>query len=78
MRLHSHFTEAVSILPQFMFMGNRDVSPNIPLDNKKNYPKYSQVTLSGVLANGVKTFLVLGKFHLVWVSSNTSPDLDKG
>jgi len=48
----------------------KDVSPNIPLGNKKNYPKYSEVTLSGVLANGVKTFLVLGKFHaiphLIW------------
>jgi len=53
-----------------MFVGNKDVAPNIRLGNKKNYPKYSEVTLIGVLANGIKTFLVSGKFlamhHLVW------------
>jgi len=42
--------EAVSKLPQFMFVGNRDASPNIPWDNKKdNYHKCSDITL---LANG--------------------------
>jgi len=44
-----------------MFVGNKDVLPNIPLGNKKNYPKYSEVTLSGILSNGVKMFVVLGK-----------------
>jgi len=33
-QLHSHLTEAMSKLPQFMFMCNKDVSPNIPLDSK--------------------------------------------
>jgi len=42
-----------------MFVGNKDVSLNIPLSNKKNNPKYSEVTLSGVLVNGVKTFRFL-------------------
>jgi len=60
------------MLPQFVFVGNKDVSPKIPLGKKKNYLKYSEVTLSGVLANGVKTLLVFSKFH-----SNTSPDLGK-
>jgi len=68
-QLHSHLTEAVSVLPQFMFVSNKDVSPNIPLGNK-NYPKYSEITLSGVLANVIKIFLVLGTFHaiphLIW------------
>jgi len=41
------------MLPQFMFMGNKEVSHNISLGNNKNYPKYSEVTLIGV-----KTFLV--------------------
>jgi len=39
-----------------MFVDNKDASPYIPLGNKKNYPKYSEVTLHGVLANEVKTF----------------------
>jgi len=65
-----HLTEALSTLPQFMFVGNKDVSPNIHLGNKKNYTKNFEVTLSGVLASGVKIFLGLGKFHaiphLIW------------
>jgi len=60
----------MSKLPQFMFKSSKGVSPSIPLGNRKNCPKYSEITLSGVLANGVKTFLVLGKFHetphLIW------------
>jgi len=44
------------MLPQFMFVGNKDVSPNIPLGNKKNYPKYSEVSLSGVLQMGENIF----------------------
>jgi len=28
-QLHSHLTEAVSMLSQFMFVGDKDVSPNI-------------------------------------------------
>jgi len=39
-----------------MFVGNKDVSTNISLGNKKNYPKYSEVAVSGALANGVKCF----------------------
>jgi len=66
------------MLPQFMFVGNKDVSLNIPLGNKKNYPKYSEVTLSGVLANRVKIFLVLGKFHaiphLIWAKVRVTLD----
>jgi len=61
-----------------MFVGNKDVSPNIPLGNK-NYPKCSEVALSVVLANRVKTFLVLGKFHaiphLIWAKVNVALDL---
>jgi len=77
-QLHSHFAEAVSLLPRFIFVGNKDVSPNSPLDNKKNYSKYSEVTLNGVLANGVKTFSVLGKFHaiphLIWAKVKVALD----
>ena len=77
-QLHSHLTEAVSVLPQFMFVGNKDVSPNIPLGNNKNYPKYSEVTLSGVLAIGVKTSLVLGNYHaishLIWAKVKVALD----
>jgi len=72
-QLHWHLTEAVSNLPQFMFVGNRDVSPNIPLVSKTNYPKYSEITLSGVRANGVKN-----SFGLGYVPCNSSPDLGKG
>jgi len=59
-----HWGSVYSKLPQFMFVGNKDVSPNIPLGNK-NYPKCSEVAISGVLANRVKIFLVLGKFHAI-------------
>ena len=66
------------MLPQLMFIGIKDVSPNIPLGNKKNYPKHSEVTLNGVLANGVKIFLVLGKFHaiphLIWARVKAALD----
>jgi len=48
------------------------------LGNKKNYPKYSEITLSGVLANGIKTFLVIGKFHaiphLIWAKVKATHD----
>jgi len=50
------------MLSEFMFVGNKDVSLNIPLGNKKNYPKYSEVILCGVLANGAKNFCF-------WISS---------
>ena len=52
--------EAVSKLPQLMFVCNKDASPNIPLGNKKDdYHNCSDITL---LANGVKHFCF-------WVSS---------
>jgi len=56
------------MLPQFMFVGNKDVSPNIPLGNKKNYPKYSEVSLSGVLQMGWKHFWfwLSSMQHLTW------------
>jgi len=52
------------MLPLFMFMGNKDVSPNIPSGNKKNHPKYSEVTLIGVLAHKVNTFLISSMQYL--------------
>ena len=39
------------MLPQFMFVGNKMYHPTY-LGNKKNYPKYSEVPLSGVLQMG--------------------------
>jgi len=66
------------MLRQFMFIGKKNASPNIPLGKKKNYPKNSEVTLNGVLANGVKTFLVLGTFHamphLIWAKVKAALD----
>jgi len=54
------------------------LSPSIPLGNKKNHTKHSEVTLSGVLANEVKTFLALGKFHaiphLIWSKVKSALD----
>jgi len=47
-----------------MFVDNKDGSTNIPLGNKKNYPKYSEVTPRGFLQMGWKWFWVSTMLYL--------------
>ena len=66
------------MLPQYMFVGNKDVSPNIPLGYKKAYPQILWSFPKWDSCNGVKTILVLGKFHaiphLIWAKVKVALD----